>query len=87
MKGLQLLLLDKFMDGGKRNKFTVKEIQEHVKTTNQSTRQQFDGLIAEGWIEITGEEKHPSYYRVSDLGLKIYKGIRNVQRKPVVIIK
>jgi len=80
MKGTQLLLLDHFVKDGRRRKFTIKEVSEEVTLTrSQNASHHVLAMKKLGWLEPADGETNPVYYRMSDLGFKIYKGVRNIR--------
>ena len=84
MKGIELLLMDHFIENGRRQKRTIKDIAGITRTSQQNSRNLLQKSIEKGYLA-TDERVHPAYYRMTDLGLKVWKGLRNVQDKIVVI--
>lgn len=87
MKGIELFVIERFLKNGRRAKLTIRDLSTATLTTRQNARDRIQGLLKKGYVEVADDRIHPVYYRISDLGLKVLKGVRNVQDKIVVITK
>jgi|GEM_PF-3595726 len=87
MKGVHLLIMDGFVKNGRRIDLTIRDIQDRTNTSNQNSNMLLKELMKKDWIKIADDRVNPRYHKMTKLGFKVWKGIRNVQSKPVIVIK
>ena len=84
MKGVELFVLERFI---KEGELTVKDLAAETLSKKQNARIHINNLLEKKWIKKADNRVHPVYYTLTYLGKKIYNGVRNVQDKPVIVIK
>lgn len=85
MKGIELFVMERFIKDGRRVKLTINNLSTATLTSKQNARNHIRKMIEKGYVEQADDRIHPVYYRLSDLGFKVIKGIRNVQENIVVV--
>ena len=92
--GTELFALERFIKNGRRRRLTIKQLAEETLSTKQnaqgilmgSGKKNLPGLVKKGWVD-RFEDKRPLEFGLSDEGLKILKGIRNVKEIVEVVIR